>query len=138
MMESYQAFGDVADVIELTETLVVNAAARCRLDVIDIAGTQVDLAEPWPRHACPTPCRRPWPAVHPTTPWRRCGHRRDARCAMGAIVGSGKLIEELFEKVCEDGIVRPTFVIGHRRGVATGRPGRPARCGSVRAVHQRQ
>ena len=27
--------------------------------------------------------------------------------------GSGKLIEELFEKLCEDTIVRPTFVTGH-------------------------
>ena len=27
--------------------------------------------------------------------------------------GSGKLIEELFEKLCEDTIVRPTFVSGH-------------------------
>ena len=27
--------------------------------------------------------------------------------------GSGKLIEELFEKLCEDRIVRPTFVTGH-------------------------
>ncbi len=27
--------------------------------------------------------------------------------------GSGKIIEELFEKLCEDGIVRPTFITGH-------------------------
>ena len=27
--------------------------------------------------------------------------------------GSGKLIEELFEKLCEDDIGRPTFVTGH-------------------------
>ncbi len=50
MMESYQAFADVSDVIELTEALIVNAARDALgTTLIDIAGTQVDLAEPWPR-----------------------------------------------------------------------------------------
>ena len=51
MLEAYQAFADYHDMMELTERLVV-AAARAARDgdtVLDIRGTTVDLAEPWPR-----------------------------------------------------------------------------------------
>ena len=51
MLEVYQAFADYHDMMELTERLVV-AAARAARDgdtVLDIGGTTVDLAEPWPR-----------------------------------------------------------------------------------------
>ena len=115
MMESYQAFGDVADVIELTETLVVNAARDAvGSTVIDIAGTQVDLAEPWPRQRMSDAVSDAVSAnVHPTTPLRRCAPSPRHTVCGGSHRGSGKLIEELFEKLCEDGIVRPTFVIGH-------------------------
>ncbi len=51
MLEAYQAFADYHDMMELTERLVVAAAraARAGDTVIDIRGTTVDLAEPWPR-----------------------------------------------------------------------------------------
>ena len=51
MLEAYQAFADYHDMMELTERLVV-AAARAARDgdtVLEIGGTTVDLAEPWPR-----------------------------------------------------------------------------------------
>jgi lysyl-tRNA synthetase class 2 len=116
MMESYQAFGDVADVIDLTETLVVNAARDAvGSTVIDIAGTQVDLAETWPRLRMADAVSEAVAApVHPTTPVetvRAIAETHGVRWEPSW--GSGKLIEELFEKVCEDAIVRPTFVVGH-------------------------
>ena len=50
-LEAYQAFADYHDMMELTESLVVNAA-RAALGgstVIRIGEVSVDLAEPWPR-----------------------------------------------------------------------------------------
>jgi lysyl-tRNA synthetase class 2 len=116
MMESYQAFGDVADAIELTEALIVAAAnAAVGTTVIDIAGQQVDLAEAWPRVRMHEAVSDAVAAkVHPSTPVeevRAIAERNGVRWEQPW--GSGKLIEELFEKLCEDGIVRPTFVIGH-------------------------
>ena len=55
--------------------------------------------------------------------------------------GSGKIIEELFEKLCEDGIVRPTFVTGHPVEVsplARVDPDDPELVRPLRAVHRRQ
>ena len=116
MMESYQAFGDVADVIELTETLVVNAARDAiGSTVIDIAGTEIDLAEPWPRLRMSDAVSDAVSAnVHPTTPVETVRAIADTHgVRWEPSWGSGKLIEELFEKLCEDRIVRPTFVNGH-------------------------
>ena len=50
MMESYEAYADVDDVMELTEALIVTAA-RDALGTtsITVRGEPVDLAEPWPR-----------------------------------------------------------------------------------------
>ncbi len=50
MMESYEAFADVSDVMALTEALVTNAA-RDALGTtrIDVRGESVELTEPWPR-----------------------------------------------------------------------------------------
>jgi lysyl-tRNA synthetase class 2 len=116
MMESYQAFGDVSDAIELTETLIVNAArAATGSSVIEIAGESVDLADPWPRvrmHEAVSEAVAT--KVHPSTAveeMRSIAERHGVRWEPSW--GSGKLIEELFEKLCEDSIVAPTFVTGH-------------------------
>ena len=116
MMESYQAFGDVSDVMELTEALVVNAARDAvGTTVIDIAGQQVDLAERWPRLGMSAAVSSAvGTTVHPSTPpeaMRELATEHGVRWEPSW--GSGKLIEELFEKLCEDTIGRPTFVTGH-------------------------
>jgi lysyl-tRNA synthetase class 2 len=116
MMESYQAFADVSDAIELTEALIVNAArAAIETTVIDIGGEAIDLAEPWPRVRMHDAVSEAVAIkVHPATPvdeMRAIAERRGVRWE--PTWGSGKLIEELFEKLCEDRIGRPTFVTGH-------------------------
>ena len=116
MMESYQAFGDVSDVMELTEALVVNVArdASARRSIDDPPASRSISPNDGRGWGCPRRVHGRRQAVH-----RR---RRASECATLATEhgvrwepswGSGKLIEELFEKLCEDAIVRPTFVIGH-------------------------
>ena len=51
--------------------------------------------------------------VHPSTSLETMRDRRRHSVRWEPSWGSGKLIEELFEKLCEDRIVRPTFVTGH-------------------------
>lgn len=116
MMECYQAFADVDDVIELTETLVVNAARDALgTTVIDVAGTSVDLSEAWPRaRMVDLVSAAVGTSVHPSTPVddvRAIAETHDVRWEAGW--GSGKLIDELFEKLCEHDVVRPTFITGH-------------------------
>ncbi len=116
IMESYEAFADVSDVMTLTETLVAHAA-RDALGVttIEIAGQQVDVAEPFPRaRMVDLVSAAAGTTVHPSTPVdevRVIADKHGVRWE--APWGSGKIIEELFEKLCEHDVVRPTFITGH-------------------------
>lgn len=116
MMELYQAFGDVTDVMDITELLIVNAASDALgTTVIEIRGEQVDLADPWPKlRMVDLASEAIGEEVHPSQPVEhlraiadRLGVRWDPRW------GGGKLVEELFEATAESGLVRPTFVTGH-------------------------
>jgi lysyl-tRNA synthetase, class II len=116
MMESYQAYADVTDVMELTEDLV-RTAARDALGttVVEIRGETVDLADEWPRRRMiDLVSVATGQDVHPSQPVEKLralaedhGVRWEERW------GSGKLIEELFGATVEPGIVAPIFVTGH-------------------------
>ncbi len=116
MMELYQAFGDWTDVMDISERLIT-AAAKDALGttVVTIRGREVDLAEPWPRRSIVSyvteAIGRP---VHPSEP---IDDLRALAAEHGVHVeprwGGGKVVEALFESLCEADIVRPTFVTGH-------------------------
>ncbi|MEN9644943.1 MAG: lysyl-tRNA synthetase [Actinomycetota bacterium] len=121
MMELYQAFADVEDVIEITETLITQAA-------IDATGTsvvtvfrpdggteEIDLAQPWRRaRMIDLVQEATGVAVHPSQP---VDDLRALAAKHGVSVhprwGSGKIIEELFEHAAEHTLIAPTFVTGH-------------------------
>ncbi|MUH52774.1 MAG: lysine--tRNA ligase, partial [Actinobacteria bacterium] len=116
MMESYQAFADVSDIIALTEELIVNAAREAiGTTVVTIDDQTVDLAEPWQQARMIDLVEDAiGVAVHPSQPIEQLR----ALAAEHGIVcparwGTGKIIEELFEATAEHKLVRPTFVTGH-------------------------
>ena len=116
MMELYQAFADWTDIMDISERLITNAARDATgTTVVTIRGREFDLAEPWPRismsGAVSDALGR---EVHPSQPvdgLRALADEHGARYEPSW--GSGRLVEALFEVVCEDDIVRPTFVTGH-------------------------
>lgn len=116
MMELYQAFGDWNDVMEISEVLITQAARDAiGTTIIEIRGEEFDLAEPWPRirmvDAVSEKINR---TVHPSQPLgelRALAEDHDVRWEERW--GGGKLVEKLFEALCEADIVRPTFVTGH-------------------------
>ena len=116
MMELYQAFADWTDMMEITERLIVQAARDALgTTVVEIRGEQVDLAQPWPRlgmsEAVSAKVGR---EVHPSRP---LDEMRSIADSHGASYepgwGTGRVVEAIFEAVCEADIVRPTFVTGH-------------------------
>ena len=116
MMESYQAFADVSDIIALTEELIVNAARDALgTTVVSIEGKAVDLAEPWRQvRMIDLVAEATGVEVHPSQPvevLRELAAKHGVSCAPRW--GSGKIIEELFEATSEHLLVRPTFVTGH-------------------------
>jgi lysyl-tRNA synthetase class 2 len=116
MMESYEAYADVHDVMALTESLIVQAARDALgTTVVTIRGQRVDLAERWPkRRMVDLVSDALGREVHPAQPvddLRKLAEDRGVRWEDGW--GSGKLVEELFEATVEGGIVAPMFVTGH-------------------------
>ncbi len=116
MMELYQAFADWNDVMDISEILITQAARDAiGTTMVEIRGETVDLAERWPRvRMVDAVSDKVGRTVHPSQPVDELrslaeehGVRWEARW------GGGKLVEELFEALCEADIVRPTFVTGH-------------------------
>jgi lysyl-tRNA synthetase, class II len=116
MMELYQAFGDWNEVMDITEELVTQAARDAiGTTVLTIRGQQIDLAEPWPRkRMVDFVSEAVGREVHPSQPVEELQALADDRgVRYEDRWGGGKLVEELFEALCEADIVRPTFVTGH-------------------------
>jgi lysyl-tRNA synthetase, class II len=116
MMESYEAYADVDDVMALTEALIVQAARDALgTTVVTIRGQQVDLAVPWPkRRMVDLVSDAIGREVHPAQPvddLRKLAEDHGVRWEDGW--GPGKLVEELFGATVEPGIVAPVFVTGH-------------------------
>ena len=137
MMESYQAFGDVSDAIELTEALIVNAArAAIGTTAIEIGGEAIDLADAWPRARMHDAVRTPsLTKVHPSIPveeMRTIAERHGVRWEPSW--GSGKLIEELFEKLCEDRIGKADVRDRSPGGGVAARSGRPVGSAALRPL----
>jgi lysyl-tRNA synthetase class 2 len=119
MLEAYQAFADYHDMMELTERLVVAAArAACAGDaVIDIRGTTVDLAEPWPRVTMVDLIRE-----HVGVEVRPSMDVPSARAVLDGLGlgyrdqwGAGRLTHQVYDELVEPKLVRPTFVLDHPR-----------------------
>ncbi len=116
MMELYQAFADWTDVMAITERLITNAARDALgTTTVTIRGQDVDLAEPWPRLSmCGAVSAKAGTDVHPSMPLDEARALADRHHATyEPSWGSGRVIESLFEELCEAEIVRPTFVTGH-------------------------
>ena len=116
MMELYQAFADWTDVMAITELLITNAAVDALgTSVLTIRGEQVDLAHTWPRVSMSGSVERKVGArVHPSCPVDDMRVLADRYgIAYELAWGSGRVIESMFEHLCETDLVQPTFVTGH-------------------------
>jgi lysyl-tRNA synthetase class 2 len=116
MMELYQAFGDYTDVMAITEELFAKASIDATgSSVVSIDDKPVDLAQPWRRVRMIDLVKEATGVeVHPS-------QSRDELVALAqkhgvkveARYGTGKIIEELFENLCESSLREPTFVTHH-------------------------
>lgn len=116
MMELYQAFADYTDIMELTEVLFVNAAQDATgSSVVRIDDRDVDLSKPWRRvRMVDLVSEATGVVVHPSQPREELAALAETH---GVKVekhhGPGKIIEEMFEHLCESSLREPTFVTGH-------------------------
>jgi len=113
MLEAYHAFGNMATMLELTESLIV-AVAEEVLGTLELEyqGTPVSLERPW-RVAtmAELTSEAAGAAIDVHTP----AEELKALCERHGIEvetswGPGKMLNELFEKLVEHTLVQPTFV----------------------------
>ena len=116
MLESYEAFADYGDIMDLTQAVIVNAARDALgTTVIDIAGTPCDLSAPWPRkRMIDLASSKVGRELHPSQPVadvRKVADDNGVKWEMHW--GSGRIIEEIFAEKAEGELLMPTFVTGH-------------------------
>ena len=116
MMELYQAFADYTEMMEITERLVVAAAVdSIGTPVVTIDGAGVDLSKPWRRVAMvDLVSEAAGTRVHPGMPREDLARLASERgVKVEPDQGPGRIVEEMFEALCEDSLREPTFVTGH-------------------------
>jgi lysyl-tRNA synthetase, class II len=116
MLESYEAYADYHDVMDLTEELVTAAAQRTTGGLeLHYGGRPLSLEAPWPRRALLDLVRE---ATGRDIDYRTPPDELRALCETHEVPfeeawGAGKLVMELYEKLVEPDLWDPVFVIDH-------------------------
>jgi lysyl-tRNA synthetase class 2 len=116
MLESYEAFADYQDIMQLTQDIIVNAARDALgTTVIEIGGKPFDLTEPWPRkRMIDLASEKVGHELHPSQPLPSVRKIADDHgVKWEKHWGSGRVIEEIFAEKAEADLIAPTFVTGH-------------------------
>jgi len=112
MLEFYQAYADYGDLMELTETMLVELAQALRGALtLSWSGETIDLTPPWRRLSFFEGLSRELQmTVGPDTDQEAVRRAAATRGEHRAEAGPG-LWKELFERLVEPTLVQPTFVI---------------------------
>jgi lysyl-tRNA synthetase class 2 len=114
MIEWYQAFADLGDMMDLTEELIRSVAEEVLGTTdIDYQGAEIDLGAKWRRA---TMIELTSEAAGEDVSFGRSLEELRGLCAEHGVPteepwGKGKLITELFEKLVEHTLIQPTFVL---------------------------
>jgi lysyl-tRNA synthetase class 2 len=115
-MELYQAYGNMEDMMEITENVVASAAMKVLgTTVLEYQGKKFDVQPPWDRITMQDAVKK-WVGVdfdeiqtdEEAQKVAKKYHLEDA-----GTMTRGLVIAELFEEYCEKHLEGPVFVIGH-------------------------
>jgi lysyl-tRNA synthetase class II len=118
MLESYEAFADYNDMMELVETLVSSAAIAANgTTIVELRGTAVDLAPPWRRVKMVDLIREVVGVeIHPGM---SVEETRSILDGLGlewkANWGPGRCTHEVYDELVESKVMQPTIVFDHPR-----------------------
>jgi lysyl-tRNA synthetase class 2 len=119
MMEFYQAYSDYRELMDMTEQLISTVAIEATGSVTcEFAGHTINLAAPWARLSLREAARAAASARLGTEVDAGDLRDRDTVAALARQlgltvhpgIGAGKITTEIFEALCEDSLIQPTFV----------------------------
>lgn len=121
LLEAYQAFGDYHDMMELTEALVSAAALAANgTTVVKVGDREVDLRPPFRRASMIELIKEHGGVdMHPSMPVEEARAIADRFGVEWMDVwGSGKILSEVCDELCEASLIEPTFVMDHPREIS--------------------
>ena len=121
MLEAYQAFGDLSDMMDLTEALIAYLAVEITGSTTVMAGDRaVDLSAPFRRAPMCTlvsdACGETVDLGTPTAHLEALAHTAGIDVISGW--GSGRMIAALYERLVEDDLWGPVFVTDYPREIS--------------------
>jgi lysyl-tRNA synthetase class 2 len=119
MMEFYQAYSDYQDLMVMTEELIATVAAQAvGADQVMFGEHRISLAAPFARLSLREGARAAASAALGREVAPEELRSRESAAALASALGievhasygAGKIATEIFERLCEDQLVQPTFV----------------------------
>ena len=113
LLEFYQAFADVHDMMSLTEALVGHAVRSATGGIgVSWQGHELDFSPPWPRVSMLDEVGRAVGEDVSGLDAAQLGRLADARgIATRPGTGAGGLLDALFSELVQPGLLRPCFVV---------------------------
>ena len=120
-VELYQAYGDLEDVINITEDMVSKLAemlyGTMKLTYID---KEIDLTPPWDRMTMIEAVKKfsgyDFTGVRDVETARKLA--ADANVEIQPTFGPGKILEAFFDEFVEKNLIQPTFIMGHPKEIS--------------------
>ncbi len=121
MVEIYQAYADYQDLMQLTE----QAIAKIAMDVlgttkITYQGQEIDLTPPWTRMTMSEAILKysgiDFAQVENIEQAREIAKK--LHVDFNKQDGIGKILNNVFEEICEKNLIQPTFIIGHPKEIS--------------------
>ncbi len=116
ILELYQAFADYQDVMRLTEEVIAKVAETLLgTTKITYQGQEIDLTPPWNRITMPEAILKfsgeDFSQVKTVAEARLIADKLGVKYEQNH--GIGGILNNVFEEVCEEHLIQPTFIIGH-------------------------
>ena len=116
MLESYQAYADYNDVMDMVENMISTVAGEALGDTtVDHADTVIEFAPPWPRLTLRDAIKQYSGIDFEDYPDVASMQQATAACgvAVDETWGRGKLIDELLSVKVEPNLIQPTFLLDY-------------------------
>ncbi len=115
-IETYQAYGDIEDVIDQTEQIVIACAmASYGTTKFTYEGTEIDVKAPWPRLTMAEAVKK-----YTGEDFDACKTLEEARAICdklhveyGEFDGFGKLLSAVFDEYVEKNLIQPVHITAH-------------------------